>query len=319
MKLFRLSAALLFLVSPMAHAATVTLGLAEDAYQGNAQYSATVDGNAAGNGTVTVLKSSGNSQPVNLTVSDGVPHTIVVTFLNDAYGGSSATDRNLYVNYIKYNGVTVPGSAGLYTSGDKFSTTVSPVCSAGQFMISASPVYLCCWRGRNWSARIGRCARACWASWCTGIYRPSWSAGHHGPVGPAGGPAGPTGPMGPAGPAGAQGAAGPAGSVGTQGPVGPIGPAGPAGATGAAGPSYVPSQAFGTPASASAPCVQGSSMFDSVESGEVGLIALPPPARSNGSCSFPASRFPMWVALVGEGWIEFQGRDGSAAPGRSLR
>ena len=25
--------------------------------------------------------------------------------------------------------------------------------------------------------------------------------------------------------------------------------------------------------------------------------ALPPPARSNGSCSFPASRFPMWSLL----------------------
>jgi hypothetical protein len=55
-----------------------------------------------------------------------------------------------------------------------------------------------------------------------------------------------------------------------------------------------------------------------VESGEVGLIALPPPARSNGSCSFPASRFPMWVALFGEGWVVFQGRGGSAARGRSL-
>jgi len=43
--------------------------------------------------------------------------------------------------------------------------------------------------------------------------------------------------------------------------------------------------------------------FIAVESGEVGLIALPPPARSNGSCSFPASRFPMWVALIGEGWF----------------
>ena len=32
----------------------------------------------------------------------------------------------------------------------------------------------------------------------------------------------------------------------------------------------------------------------------MGLIALPPPARSNGSCSFPASRFPMW----GEQWSE---------------
>jgi hypothetical protein len=42
-------------------------------------------------------------------------------------------------------------------------------------------------------------------------------------------------------------------------------------------------------------------VFIGVESGEVGLIALPPPARSNGSCSFPASRFPVWVALIGEG------------------
>jgi len=47
--------------------------------------------------------------------------------------------------------------------------------------------------------------------------------------------------------------------------------------------------------------------FIPVESGEVGLVALPPPARSNGSCSFPASRFPMWVALLGEGWVVFQG------------
>ena len=53
--------------------------------------------------------------------------------------------------------------------------------------------------------------------------------------------------------------------------------------------------------------------------GRGGAIALPPPARSNGSCSFPASRFPMWVAQVGEGWVVFQGRGGSAARGRSLR
>src|SRR5215813_1646166 len=53
--------------------------------------------------------------------------------------------------------------------------------------------------------------------------------------------------------------------------------------------------------------------------GRGGVIALPPPARSNGSCSFPASRFPMWVALIGEGWVVFQGRGRSAARARSLR
>ena len=44
-----------------------------------------------------------------ITVSDG-SHTIVVTFLNDAYGGSPTLDRNLYVNYVKYDGVAVPGA-----------------------------------------------------------------------------------------------------------------------------------------------------------------------------------------------------------------
>ena len=33
--------------------------------------------------------------------------------------------------------------------------------------------------------------------------------------------------------------------------------------------------------------------FTAVESGEVGHVALPPPAHSNGSCGFPASRFPV--------------------------
>jgi hypothetical protein len=275
-----LSAALLFLVSPMAHAATVTLGLAKDAYQGNAQYSATVDGGAAVNGTVTVLKSSGNSQPVNLTVSDGVPHTVVVTFLNDAYGGSAAADRNLYVNYIKYNGVTVPGSAGLFSTGDKFSTTVNPVCSAGQFMISAVPFN--CASGTGAIGPAGPAGPQGPAG-VQGPVGPTGAQGSVGPVGPAGPAGGPAGPIGPPGPTGAQGAAGPAGAqgpiglqgsvgpigpsgptgpAGTQGPTGPMGPAGPAGAQGPQGPSYVPSQAFGAPASASAPCVQGSSMFD---------------------------------------------------------
>jgi hypothetical protein len=57
---------------------------------------------------------------------------------------------------------------------------------------------------------------------------------------------------------------------------------------------------------------------DGCRVGRGGVFALPPPARSNGSCSFPASRFPMWVALIGEGWVVFQERGRSAARGRSL-
>src|SRR6266540_5529433 len=38
--------------------------------------------------------------------------------------------------------------------------------------------------------------------------------------------------------------------------------------------------------------------------GRGGACALPPPARSNGSCSFPASRFPMWTPLWRRGRID---------------
>jgi endoglucanase len=41
-----------------------------------------------------------------------------VQFTNDAYGGTSSTDRNLYVNLIALNGSTVSGaSASLYSNG----------------------------------------------------------------------------------------------------------------------------------------------------------------------------------------------------------
>jgi len=108
---------------PSSHA--VVIGLAEDAYQGDAQYSLAVDGSVLiPGGTVTVLNSSGTSQDVPISVSDG-SHTIVVTFLNDAYGGSPELDRNLYVNYVKYDGVVVPGAqATLLRTGDNFSVTV---------------------------------------------------------------------------------------------------------------------------------------------------------------------------------------------------
>lgn len=105
---------------------TVVIGMAEDAYQGDAQYSVTVDGSVAANGTITTLQSSGKSQDISVSVPDGI-HTIEVTFLNDAYGGTPTTDRNLYVNYIKYDGIPV-GSApvGLFSTGEKLTVTVPP-------------------------------------------------------------------------------------------------------------------------------------------------------------------------------------------------
>src|SRR5262249_61913109 len=45
--------------------------------------------------------------------------------------------------------------------------------------------------------------------------------------------------------------------------------------------------------------------FVAVESGEVGLIALPPPARSNGSGRFSANRLPIVGAAVWGVWGAF--------------
>ena len=99
---------------------TITLHLAEDAYQGDAKYSVAVDGAApVASGAVTALNTAGQSQAVNLpgTLAAGW-HDIAVSFLNDLYGGAAAADRNLYVKSVDVNGVAGPGaSAALDSNG----------------------------------------------------------------------------------------------------------------------------------------------------------------------------------------------------------
>jgi len=92
---------------------TILLHLQEDAYQGDAQYTLAVDGAQIGGvRTETAQAKLGWSEAVTLHGSFGTgPHKVAVTFLNDAYGGSAATDRNLYVTGVSYNGAAVPGAA----------------------------------------------------------------------------------------------------------------------------------------------------------------------------------------------------------------
>ena len=102
-----------FTVPAAAGTTALTLHLAEDAWQGDAQYSVTVDGKALGTGgTVTASNAQGQSQAVSLqaTLAAGA-HDVGVSFLNDASGGTAATDRNLYVKGIDVNGTAVPGAA----------------------------------------------------------------------------------------------------------------------------------------------------------------------------------------------------------------
>ncbi|MGE5538042.1 MAG: carbohydrate-binding domain-containing protein [Gemmatimonas sp.] len=99
---------------------TLTLKISEDAYQGDAQFTVSVDGVQIG-GTLTAqaLHSSGLSDTVNV-LGNWAPgnHTVSVNFLNDAWGGTAATDRNLYVDGITYDGVAVAGgTAAMQQSG----------------------------------------------------------------------------------------------------------------------------------------------------------------------------------------------------------
>lgn len=65
------------------------------------------------------LRGSGQSDTVTVR-GDWAPggHTATINFLNDVYGGTPATDRNLFVHTAAYNGAAVPnafpwlGSAG---------------------------------------------------------------------------------------------------------------------------------------------------------------------------------------------------------------
>ncbi len=93
-------------------ATALTLHLAEDAWLGDANYAVSIDGAQVGSGTATALNSQGQSQGIGLRamLSAGA-HDVGVSFLNDAWGGTPATDRNLYVKGIDVAGSPQIGSA----------------------------------------------------------------------------------------------------------------------------------------------------------------------------------------------------------------
>src|SRR3954469_11113142 len=88
---------------------TLVLKISEDAYQGDAQYTVSVDGVQIG-GTLTAHASHAAGQDDAVTVHGdwgAGNHSVSVNFFNDAWGGTSSTDRNLYVDAATYNGAPV--------------------------------------------------------------------------------------------------------------------------------------------------------------------------------------------------------------------
>jgi Ca-dependent carbohydrate-binding module xylan-binding len=98
---------------------SLVLSISEDAYQGDAQFTVSVDGKQLG-GTFATTAIHGAGQEQTFTFnSDWAPgqHTVAVDFLNDAYGGTAATDRNLYVGSETYDGVNGGKSLTLDSAG----------------------------------------------------------------------------------------------------------------------------------------------------------------------------------------------------------
>jgi hypothetical protein len=81
------------------------LALSEDAYNGNAQFIAKMDGKQLGAAqSVTALNSAGKTQSFTFSGTWGAgPHKVEVDFINDAFAGPGK-DRNLTVDQVTYDG-----------------------------------------------------------------------------------------------------------------------------------------------------------------------------------------------------------------------
>ncbi|KAL8643763.1 MAG: hypothetical protein Q9210_007566, partial [Variospora velana] len=107
-------------VEPLINSSSLVLRLSQDAYQGDAQFTVQVDGKSLGPAQqVSALRKNGATQDFTFRGDFGEgAHKISVSFLNDAYGGTAATDRNLYVEGISLNGAALPNATRALLSAE---------------------------------------------------------------------------------------------------------------------------------------------------------------------------------------------------------
>jgi lysophospholipase L1-like esterase len=109
---------------------SLVLDISEDAYLGNALFTVSVDGTQiGGTQTATAIHGQGQEQVFTVDGTFASGQTIVtVDFLNDAYGGTASSDRNLYVDNITMGGVTQDIGAALLSQGPQsFTVGTAPL------------------------------------------------------------------------------------------------------------------------------------------------------------------------------------------------
>jgi hypothetical protein len=96
------------------------VSLSQDAWQGDARFTIKLDGVVlVADGVAHAKHGMGAPDVIELRPSLAAgPHSLVVSFTNDAWGGSAGTDRNLYVDAVSLNGVDLGQRAALYSNGD---------------------------------------------------------------------------------------------------------------------------------------------------------------------------------------------------------
>ena len=112
----------------------LVLRIQQDAYEGDAQYTVDIDGvRIGGILSASATRASGmfDTVTVRADLAPG-PHIIGINFLNDAYGGTAAADRNLFVTSTTYNGETVAlGTRNLLSTGPAFITVQDATSVSG--------------------------------------------------------------------------------------------------------------------------------------------------------------------------------------------
>lgn len=101
----------------------LTFRVSGDAYDGDAQFLVRVNGAQVGGvQTVTASHAAGAFQEITLSGAFGDLASVALDFINDAYAGSAATDRNLYVDQLVLNGRAYQAEAAGNGAGAQLGT-----------------------------------------------------------------------------------------------------------------------------------------------------------------------------------------------------
>ena len=119
------------------------LKITQDAYQGDSQYAVYVDGKQIG-GTLTAKALHGSGETDSLQVKGdwaAGSHTVSVKLLNDLWGGTTGTDRNVYVESATFDGAPVAGSKlAIYDDTPKSFTVTDTTAVPGSTTPTPTPI-----------------------------------------------------------------------------------------------------------------------------------------------------------------------------------